>query len=93
MRFHYSLRVGHVYSHQSISTQGTPCPITQMLEEIEDVYMDNGERYPAPDDEEDEHVGTEELDFFDQGLNASTASLSVALDDMFPIDHTFDYEN
>ncbi|KAG1875745.1 hypothetical protein F4604DRAFT_1924809 [Suillus subluteus] len=98
MRFHYGLGVGHVYSHQADTflTQATPRPITQMPAQTEDVYLDNGERYQAAadeGDEEDDHVGAEELDFFDQGLNASMVSLSLALDDMFPIDHTFDYEN
>ncbi|KAG1881540.1 hypothetical protein C8R48DRAFT_587375 [Suillus tomentosus] len=98
MRFHYGLGVGHVYSHQAnpSSTQDTPCPIAQTPTQTEDEDLDNGERNEAFDDEEDEeddHVGAEELNFFDWGLSASTVSLSLALDNMFPIDHTFDYEN
>jgi hypothetical protein len=98
MRFHYGLGVGHVYSRQAniLLRQGTPRPITQTPEETEHVYLASRERHQAADDEEedeDDHVGVEEIDFFDQGLNASTASLSLALDDMFPVDHTFDYKD
>lgn len=98
MRFHYGLGVGHVYAHQSNPslTQSTPHSIAQASAQTEDEDLDNGERLEALDDEEDEdedHVSAEELNFFDQGLGASTVSLSLALDEMFPIDHTFDYEN
>jgi hypothetical protein len=97
MRFHYGLGVGHVYSHHSNTslTRSTPHSITQTPAQTEDKDLDNGERLEALDEEEDEeedHVSAE-LDFFDQGLGASTVSLSLALDEMFPIDHTFDYEN
>lgn len=101
MHFHYGLGVGHVYSHQTnpCLTQVTPSPTTQTPAHLEDEYLNNGERYQATDGEEDDvddmdgHVGEEELDYFDQGLNASTVSLSRELDDMFPNSHTFDYEN
>ncbi|KAG1807646.1 uncharacterized protein BJ212DRAFT_1303363 [Suillus subaureus] len=66
-------------------------PTVQMA----DGYLDRGERHQPPDNEEDDedsYIGTKELYFFDQG-NASTESLSLALDDMFPIDHAYDYEN
>lgn len=45
------------------------------------------------DDDDGSYVGAEELNFFDQGLDASTESLTQALDEMFTSNHTFDYEN
>jgi hypothetical protein len=99
MRFHYGLGVGHVYSHEP-----RPCPITQAtvhepLESRETLSKSMHRRGPTDDDDDDEqgddhdYVGAEELGFFDQGLDASTESLIQALDEMFTINHTFDYEN
>lgn len=44
------------------------------------------------EDEEDDHVGVEELNVFEQERNTSTALLVEALDDMF-VCHVFNYEN
>jgi hypothetical protein len=49
---------------------------------------------PCGDDEDEEdHIGVEELDIFGQERNGSTESLIEALDDMFVTDHALDYEN
>lgn len=102
MRFHYGLGAGHVYSHEERT-----CPLTQMTARTENEPLEGGEmlqnsahwRDPANDDDDDEqdddgdHVGAEELGFFDQGFDASTESLTQALDEMFTTSHTFDYEN
>ncbi|KAG0695162.1 hypothetical protein DFH29DRAFT_1005685 [Suillus ampliporus] len=102
MRFHYGLGVGHVYSHEV-----KPCPIAQTTAQTENESSESGETLresthwhgPANDDDDDEqdddgnHVGVEELGFFDQGLDASTESLIHALDEMFTTSHTFNYKN
>jgi hypothetical protein len=101
MRFHYGLGAGHVYSHEERTY-----PVTQLTARIENEPLEGGEtlknsthwRDPANDDDNDEqddggdHVGAEELGFFDQGFT-STESLTQALDEMFTTNHTFDYEN
>ncbi|KAG2125097.1 hypothetical protein DEU56DRAFT_759432 [Suillus clintonianus] len=101
MRFHYGLGVGHVYSHEERAY-----PFTQTTAWTENEPSESGDtlrnthwRGPANDDSDDEpgddedHVGAEELGFFDQGFDASTESLTQALDEMFTASHTFDYEN
>jgi hypothetical protein len=45
------------------------------------------------DDDDEDHIGAEDLDFFNHGLDASTESLTQALDEMFTTNHIFDYEN
>jgi hypothetical protein len=101
MRFHYGLGVGHVYSHEKWA-----CSTTQLTARTEHEALGRGETFskhthwrgPANDDGDDEqdddgdYVGAEELDFFDQGLDASTESLTQALDEMFTTGHSFDYE-
>ncbi|KAG2072207.1 hypothetical protein BDR04DRAFT_1127720 [Suillus decipiens] len=90
MRFHYGLGTSHVYSHKERAYL-----ITHTTAWTENEPLGS----PANDDDDDEqdddrdHVGTEELDFFDQGLNASTESLTQVLYEMFMTSHTFDYEN
>jgi hypothetical protein len=102
MHFHYGLGVSHIYSHEERA-----CPITQLPAWIENEPLESGEMFsehmhwqgPANDDVNDKHdnnryhVGTEELYFFDQGLNASTELLTQVLVKMFTTSHTFDYEN
>lgn len=108
MRYHYGLGVGHVYSHEdSCLAQVTPCPDTQAIMRTGNEYLESRENlgestFRPPfdndddDDEQDEdedYVGVEDPNFFDQGLDASTDSLVLALDDMFTTCHNFDYED
>ncbi|KAG2029658.1 hypothetical protein BDR03DRAFT_936805 [Suillus americanus] len=96
MRFHYGLGVGHMTARTEIE----PSDSGETL--INSTYS----RVPASDNDDDDdddkqdnddddrgYVGAEELNFFDQGLDASTESLTQALDEMFTSNHTFDYEN
>jgi hypothetical protein len=102
MRFHYGLGVGHVYSH-NVRVIETPSPIsTRTPAQTVDEHLETGgslgkatqwQALADEEDDEDDHVGVEELDFFDHGLNASTESIIHALDEMFTIGHTLDYEN
>ncbi|KAG1735858.1 hypothetical protein EDD22DRAFT_852324 [Suillus occidentalis] len=82
MRFHYGLGAGHVYSHEERTY-----PVTQLTARIENEPLEGGEtlknsthwRDPANDDDDDDdeqddggdHVGAEELGFFDQGFAKS----------------------
>lgn len=88
MRFHYGLGVGHVYSHE-IHTMATE--VESECSEREESETINWQA-PADEDEEGEHIGVEEVDFFGQERNGSTESLIEALDEMFN-GHVFDYEN
>ncbi|KAG1758763.1 hypothetical protein EDD22DRAFT_849775 [Suillus occidentalis] len=87
MRYHYSLGVGHVYSHQArIIEARTAIPLTTQTEtehtEREDSLGVIAEGEEAEEDEE-EHVGVEELTCFQQEQNGSTESLVDALNEMF----------
>lgn len=62
--------------------------------------MEHTREVPSDDDEDSDsdyqdeyHMGAEELDLFDQAVNASTESLLQALDEMLVASRTFDYEN
>jgi hypothetical protein len=109
MRFHYGLGVGHVYSHEEkacLTTQMTARTEIEPSDSGETLRNSTHSRVPANDNDDDDdddeqddddddggYVGAEELNFFDQGLDASTESLTQALDEMFTSNHTFDYEN
>lgn len=104
MRFHYGLGVGHVYSHEAqiIEPPGLAqraphfIPQTTTQAELSDTEESLITCWQAPcDDDEDEedHIGVEELDVFEQERNGSTESLIEALDEMFATDHALDYEN
>jgi hypothetical protein len=109
MRFHYGLGVGHVYSHEEkacLTTQMTARTEIEPSDSGETLRNSTYSRVPANDNDDDDdddeqddddddggYVGAEELNFFDQGLDASTESLTQALDEMFTSNHTFDYEN
>jgi hypothetical protein len=105
MHFHYGLGVGHVYSHEakmecSSLTQQAIHTTSHMTWQPNDMSSEREETttWKSPsdnedeDDEENDHIGIEEPDFFDQERNGSTESLIDALDDMFTR-HVFNYEN
>jgi hypothetical protein len=95
MRFHYSLGVGHMYSHEVMDTASAPgAPTTNQLDsedsETEEVLPTNT-NFQALEDEDD-FVGAEEVNLFEQEQNGSTESLIEALEEMYT-DHVFDYED
>jgi hypothetical protein len=95
MRFHYGLGVGHVYSHEVMDTASAPgAPATNQLDsedsETEEVLPTNT-NFQALEDEDD-FVGAEEVNLFEQERNGSTESLIEALEEMYT-DHVFDYED
>jgi hypothetical protein len=100
MRFHYGLGVGHVYSHEA-GVMDTTVRIQRKYSEsgglVErtrcEVPSDDEQDSDSDYDHDKDHVGVEELDLFDQAVNASTESLMEALDEMFVASRTFDYEN
>ncbi|KAG1805828.1 uncharacterized protein BJ212DRAFT_1303893 [Suillus subaureus] len=102
MHFHYGLGVGHLYFHNVRVVETPSSPISaQTLAQMVDKHLEargslgKATQWQALADEEDEedHAGVEELDFFNNGLNASTESMINTLDEMFTTGHTFDYEN
>jgi hypothetical protein len=108
MRFHHGLGVGHVYSHRAgilESPFSAPQPVTQPAVQVEDEHVESepsftNTRWPqhpiddeGEDDDDDSHVGVEELIPFEQGQNGSTETLIEALGEMYGADHVFDYEN
>lgn len=95
MRFHYSLGVGHMYSHEAraiASAQGiTTTRLDDEHSETEEILQTTTD-FQDPEDEEHNHVGVEEVNLFGQEQNGSTDSLVQALEEMYT-DHVFDYED
>ncbi|KAG1832562.1 hypothetical protein F4604DRAFT_1945993 [Suillus subluteus] len=91
MRFHFGLGVGHVYSHRagSFNEGRRSAPQPQTAAHMEDGHLEGKESpmnttYPGDgeEDEEGDHFGVEELDFFELGRNTSAESLIDALDEI-----------
>jgi hypothetical protein len=103
MRFHYGLGVGHVYAHRvgvlADLTSDAHSAIQTGDEHVEggrSVLEDAGWRHTgdgeADEEEDEDHVGVEELIPFEQGRNGSSETLIDALDEMFT-DFILDYES
>ncbi|KAG1857827.1 hypothetical protein F4604DRAFT_1931350 [Suillus subluteus] len=91
MRFHFGLGVGHVYSHRagSFNEGRRSAPQPQTAAHMEDGHLEGEESpmnttYPGDgeEDEEGDHFGVEEPDFFELGRNTSAESLIDALDEI-----------
>ncbi|KAG1732431.1 uncharacterized protein EDB91DRAFT_1251784 [Suillus paluster] len=102
MRFHFSLGVGHVYSHSAgvlEARNSAPQHASQTSAQVQDKCIeDNPTEIAQPSDgkwdeqdEEGNYLGVEELCFFGPERNASTESIVEALDEMF-MDCTLDYD-
>lgn len=63
-----------------------------LVEHTHEVPSDDDEDSDS-DYQDEDHVGAEELDLFNQAVNASTESLLQALDEMFVASRTFNDEN
>ncbi|KAG2345692.1 hypothetical protein BDR05DRAFT_974997 [Suillus weaverae] len=98
----------HETNEDSSLAQVTPCLDTQVIMWTENEHLESREnigestfRQPPVDDNDDDneqdddedYVGVEDPNFFDQGLDASTDLLVLALDDMFTTCHNFDYKD